>query len=410
MKPMLTAGRVSLMLLNLVVLAPSAVMGADETFRLSAPRYWLDTWAIPSGISLAGDADGDGRAELVAVDPAGTIAVARTSPLGKWVEDPERQTRFGNNLVAAAVGRFMGGAGDQVVALGRDGALLMASGVKRGTSTYSRSDRVGAVSPSAVPSSITRGFSTDLNHDGRLDVLFPRGDGQLLLLLNQPGDEGRPSFVASLARARRPTLWSWESASSARRRATGWSGSTHRETFSRPRSRSAVTTSRWGRPSACSKLVLRRISRSVDSLVVQRTTSSPAAGFCLGAIPRHPSSSTRFPPRLSGSASFGGASVTSTAMAWTTSSASKISPVTRVGRKYCCQRIRQTLSPAPPHRRCAHDVLRRRGRPGLLGRRAQWCERQVPSGPPHPRRDVARVWTRARPGPRRVPAAQLPDL
>ncbi len=71
MKPMLTAGRVSLMLLSLVVLAPSAVMGADETFRLSAPRYWLDNWAIPSGISLAGDADGDGRAELVAVDPRG---------------------------------------------------------------------------------------------------------------------------------------------------------------------------------------------------------------------------------------------------------------------------------------------------------------------------------------------------
>ena len=108
MKPMLTTGRVSLMLLSLVVLAPSAVMGADETFRLSAPRYWLDTWAIPSGISLVGDADGDGRAELVAVDPAGTIAVARTSPLGKWVEDPERETRFGNNLVAAVVGRFIG--------------------------------------------------------------------------------------------------------------------------------------------------------------------------------------------------------------------------------------------------------------------------------------------------------------
>ena len=76
----------------------------------------------------------------------------------------------------------------------------MASGVKRGTSTYTRCDRVGTVSPSAVPSSITRGFSTDVNDDGRLDVLFPRGDGELLLLLNQPGDEGRPGFVASLAR------------------------------------------------------------------------------------------------------------------------------------------------------------------------------------------------------------------
>ncbi len=128
MKPMRTAGRVSLMLLSLVVLAPSAVMGADETFRLSAPRFWWGNWAVPSWISLAGDADGDGRAELVAIDPPGTIAVARTSPLGKWAEDPEHETRFGNNLVAAVVARFMGGAGEQVVALGREGGLLMASG------------------------------------------------------------------------------------------------------------------------------------------------------------------------------------------------------------------------------------------------------------------------------------------
>ena len=163
--------------------------------------------------------------------------------------------------MTAVVGRFTGGAGEQVVALGRDGALLMASGVKRGTSTYTRSDRVGTVSPSAIPSSITRGFSTDVNHDGRLDVLFPRGDGELLLLLNQPGDEGRPGFVASLARARRPTRWSWESASSARTRATGSSGSTRGGTSSRPRSRSAVATSRWGRPNVCSKLVPARAPR-----------------------------------------------------------------------------------------------------------------------------------------------------
>ncbi len=200
MKPLVTTGRVSLMLLSLVVLAPNAVMGTDETCLLSAPRFWWDNWAIPSWIALVGDADGDGRADLVAVDPPGTIALARTSPLGKWANDPDRNNRFGNDLVAAVVGRFTGGAGDQVVALGRDGGLLLASEMKRGTSEYTRSDRVGTVPPAAIPSTVTRGFSTDVNHDGRVDVLFPRGDGELLVLLNQPGDEGRPGFVASLSR------------------------------------------------------------------------------------------------------------------------------------------------------------------------------------------------------------------
>ncbi len=37
MKPIVTTGRVSLMLLSLVVLASNAVMGADETFRLQRP-------------------------------------------------------------------------------------------------------------------------------------------------------------------------------------------------------------------------------------------------------------------------------------------------------------------------------------------------------------------------------------
>ena len=201
MRSIVTTGRVSLLLLSLVVLAPNAVMGTDETFRLSAPRFWWDDWAIPSWISLVGDADGDGRADLVAVDPPGTIALARTSPLGKWANDPDRNNRFGNNLVAAVVGRFTGGASDEVVALGRDGALLLASGMKRGTSKYTRSDPVGTVPPAAIPRAVTRGFSTDVNHDGRVDVLFPRGDGELLLLLNQTGYERRPGFVASLSRS-----------------------------------------------------------------------------------------------------------------------------------------------------------------------------------------------------------------
>ena len=69
MKPIVTTGCVSLMLLSLVVPAANAAMGTDETFRLSVPRFWWDNWAVPLWISMVGDADGDGRADLVAVDP-----------------------------------------------------------------------------------------------------------------------------------------------------------------------------------------------------------------------------------------------------------------------------------------------------------------------------------------------------
>ncbi|MGO9914152.1 MAG: hypothetical protein ACLQIB_05480 [Isosphaeraceae bacterium] len=47
--------------------------------------------------------------------------------------------------------------------------------------------------------SVARALSADINHDGRIDVLVPRGDGRLLVLLNRPGDGGRPRFDGSLA-------------------------------------------------------------------------------------------------------------------------------------------------------------------------------------------------------------------
>ncbi len=82
----------------------------------------------PPWIPLVGDADGDGRADLVAVEPpGGTISVEGTSPLGKWVQDPEPNIRFGNDVVAAAVGPFTGGAADELLALGRDGSLAWPS-------------------------------------------------------------------------------------------------------------------------------------------------------------------------------------------------------------------------------------------------------------------------------------------
>jgi hypothetical protein len=115
------------------------------------------------------------------------------------VRDLEPNIRFGNDVAAAAVGHFTGDAVDELLALGRDGSLRLAFGMKRGTRTYTRVERVGEVPAADLPMSVARALSADINHDGRIDVLVPRSDGRLLVLLNRPGDGGRPRFDRSLA-------------------------------------------------------------------------------------------------------------------------------------------------------------------------------------------------------------------
>ena len=67
---------VLLILFSLLAFFQGTAQGADEKFRLSAPRHWWRDWAVPPWIPLVGDADGDGRADLVAVEPGGRAITA----------------------------------------------------------------------------------------------------------------------------------------------------------------------------------------------------------------------------------------------------------------------------------------------------------------------------------------------
>ena len=177
-------------------------------------------------------------------------------------------------------------------------------------------------------------MTADINHDGRIDVLVPRGDGRLLVLLNRPGDGGRPRFDGSLALGA-PT--------DAMEIDVG--------TFGAPARERLVWVDADGRLNAAT-LALAGASLQVGSperLLEIGKGAHLAVGRFLGRagrrhhrrpptpqgrrsrLGRRDSSAAR--PPLSGRATSGGAPATSTATAWMTSSASGRSPRPRAALK-----------------------------------------------------------------------------
>ena len=70
-----------------------AVQASDESYALSRGQFWIEGWASRPSVSLAGDVDGDGRADLITFQPGGRawVEVHLTSPLGKptpWTAGP----------------------------------------------------------------------------------------------------------------------------------------------------------------------------------------------------------------------------------------------------------------------------------------------------------------------------------
>ena len=64
---------------------------------MTGPQFWRTPFGESPWIPLAGDADGDGHADLIAVGPEGEsrVEIARTSALGK---------PFGSNIARKSLG------------------------------------------------------------------------------------------------------------------------------------------------------------------------------------------------------------------------------------------------------------------------------------------------------------------
>ena len=69
----------------------------SDTFSMTGPQFWRTPFGESPWIPLAGDADGDGHADLIAVGPEGEsrVEIARTSALGK---------PFGSNIARKSLG------------------------------------------------------------------------------------------------------------------------------------------------------------------------------------------------------------------------------------------------------------------------------------------------------------------
>ncbi len=180
-------------------LAPFRPAGS---FTMTPEQFWHTPYGVGNWASFAGDADGDGHADLLAVSLGADahIEMARTSPLGKPILNAVALRGFGKDVVAAACGPLKRGAAADVAAVFADGSVRLAWGMAAGTTTYLHNDLVAQIPPDALPKGPTRTVVADFDGDDRADVLILDAEGRMTLLRNAPTVGGAPGFaVVSLA-------------------------------------------------------------------------------------------------------------------------------------------------------------------------------------------------------------------
>lgn len=170
-------------------------------FGMTPQQFWRTPFGSGPWASLAGDADGDGRADLLAVGDSGDsiIALARTSPQGKPLPDNTARASVGKGVVAISSGVFSPGVrGASVLTIFADGSIKVAWGMAPGSITFSRTDSAGQVPSDSIPQAPSRSAVADFDGDGKLDVLVLDRDSRLLLLRNITDAKGAPKFAPNL--------------------------------------------------------------------------------------------------------------------------------------------------------------------------------------------------------------------
>lgn len=179
----------------------SPVAGSQAGFGMTPQQFWRTPFGSGPWTSLAGDADGDGLADLLAVGDSGdsVIAMARTSSQGKPLPDNVARPSVGKGVVACAAGPFSPGVpGASVVTILADGSIKVAWGMQRGSNTFPRTDAGGQVPAGSIPTAPSRSAVADFDGDRKVDVLVLDRDARLLLLRNITDTGSAPKFALNL--------------------------------------------------------------------------------------------------------------------------------------------------------------------------------------------------------------------
>ena len=201
-------------LLGLVALfGPQA---APDTFGMTPPQFWRTAFGSGPWKALAGDADGDGLADLIAIGPDddSNIEVARTDRLGKPNAGARVHDSIGRGLVAYAAGSFLRAApAKDILTVFADGTVrLVSQGIPDGK-IFQRIEDVGKVPVQDLPQTPLKAAVADFNGDGYPDMVLLGRDGRLLVLTNRPvnprlptSQNNPPRFVAHALRTTLPNV------------------------------------------------------------------------------------------------------------------------------------------------------------------------------------------------------------
>ncbi|MBI3923903.1 MAG: VCBS repeat-containing protein [Armatimonadetes bacterium] len=191
--------RARVAILALACLLPcKAVKTAQLPPSLQMSRGVIVNWYSAPRTAMAGDCDGDGRADFIGYFPLekGIVDLARMSPAGKLFPQAQAHTQAGEKAVAVACGRFSAEKGVGVLLLFPDGSLRYLHDLKLDTQTFSRSDTVGCLPADQKPKEAARLIPLDADGDGKLDAVMMGSDGRLLLLHNRGEENQAPQLQA----------------------------------------------------------------------------------------------------------------------------------------------------------------------------------------------------------------------